>query len=137
MNPNQWVTGMLDDPTNQIPGSSSNPTNNSGSSSQPQYNQMPYYPKFQTPFANAEEQMLFNQFKMQMQFNQFSQQQQQPNQVNASQPQSDQQSYHLVDETEDEEESVLTPTSKKTSRGSRLKSNAKKSKEKEPQVETK
>nr|GEV40841.1 hypothetical protein [Tanacetum cinerariifolium] len=38
-----------------------------------------------------------------MQFNQSSQQQQQqPNQVTASQPQSDQQSFHLVDEIEDE-----------------------------------
>ncbi|GJW66813.1 RNA-directed DNA polymerase, eukaryota, reverse transcriptase zinc-binding domain protein [Tanacetum coccineum] len=77
---------------------------------------MSYYPNFQTPFANAEEQLLFNQFKMQMQFNQFSQQQQQPNQANASQPQSDQQSYHLVDETEDEEEPVSTPTSWMTTR---------------------
>ncbi|GJZ40010.1 adenosine kinase 2 [Tanacetum coccineum] len=85
---------------------------------------MSYYPNFQTPIANAEEQMIFNQFKMQMQFNQFSQQQQQPNQSNASQPQS----YHLVDETEDEEEPVPTPTSRKTSRGSRLKSKAKKAK---------
>ncbi|GKA48394.1 hypothetical protein Tco_0741352 [Tanacetum coccineum] len=101
---------------------------------------MPYNLNFQSPFANAEEQMLFNQFKMQMQFNQFSQQQQQqPNQANAFQPQSDQQSFHLVDETEDEneDEPVPTPTSKKTSRDPRLKSKSKKSKEKETQVETK
>ncbi|GKC59606.1 hypothetical protein Tco_1087204 [Tanacetum coccineum] len=96
---------MLNDPNNQIPGSSSNPTNNPGSSTQLPYNQMPYYPNFQNPFANAEEQRLFKQFKMQMQYNQFSQQQQQqPNQATTSQPQSDQQSFHLVDETEDEDE---------------------------------
>ncbi|GJR28500.1 hypothetical protein Tco_1104732 [Tanacetum coccineum] len=47
---------MLNDPNNQIPGSSSNPTNNPGSSTQLPYNQMPYYPNFQNPFANAEEQ---------------------------------------------------------------------------------
>ncbi|GJS08478.1 hypothetical protein Tco_0365274 [Tanacetum coccineum] len=64
---------------------------------------------------------------MRHQFNQFSQQQQPPNQAIASQPQSDQQSFHLVDETEDEneEEPVLTPTSKKK-RGIRLKTKAKK-----------
>nr|GEZ90815.1 hypothetical protein [Tanacetum cinerariifolium] len=131
LNPN-WISGMLIDPNNQIPGSSSNPNNNPGFSTQPSYNQMPYYPDFQSPFASQEEQMLFNQFKMQMQFNQFSQQQQ-PNQVTASQPQADQQSYHLVDETEEdnEDEPIPTPTSKKTSRGSCLKSKAKKSKEKE------
>ncbi|GJX62137.1 hypothetical protein Tco_0295037 [Tanacetum coccineum] len=101
---------------------------------------MPYYPNFQSPFASREEQMLFNQFKMQMQFNQFSQQQQQPpNQATASQPQSDQQSYHLVDETEDdnEDEPISTPMSKKTISGSRLKSKANKNKEKEAQVEAK
>ncbi|GKB48371.1 hypothetical protein Tco_0899124 [Tanacetum coccineum] len=72
--------------------------------------------------------------------NQFSQlQQQQPNQPTASQPRSDQQSLHLVDETEDENEKepVPTPTSKKTSRGPRLKSKAAKNKEKETQVEVK
>nr|GEW35356.1 hypothetical protein [Tanacetum cinerariifolium] len=72
--------------------------------------------------------------------NQFSQlQQQQPNQPTASQPRSNQQSFHLVDETEDEneEEPISTPTSKKTSRGPRLKSKAAKNKEKETQVEVK
>ncbi|GJU35128.1 hypothetical protein Tco_1183482 [Tanacetum coccineum] len=118
---------MLNDPNNQIPGSSSNPNNNSGSSTQPSYN---CYPNFQTSFANPEELSLFNQWKMQNQFSQI--QQQQPNQATASQPQSDQQSFHLVDETEDEneEEPIPTPTSKKTSRGPRLKSKATKNKEK-------
>ncbi|GKA13870.1 hypothetical protein Tco_0693516 [Tanacetum coccineum] len=75
---------------------------------------------------------------MQNQFSQF-QQQQQPNQATASQPRSDQQSFHLVDETEDEnkEEPIPAPTSKKTSRGPRLKSKAVKNKEKEKQVEVK
>ncbi|GKA13752.1 hypothetical protein Tco_0693398 [Tanacetum coccineum] len=104
---------------------------------------MSYYPNFQTPFANPEELSLFNQWKMQNQFSQFQQhhqqQQQPPNQATASQPQSDQQSFHLVDETEDEneEEPILTPTSKKTRRGPRLKSKAIKNKEKETQVEFK
>ncbi|GKC12256.1 ATP-dependent Clp protease proteolytic subunit 3, chloroplastic [Tanacetum coccineum] len=133
---------MLNDPNNQIPGSSSNPNNNPGSSSQPSYNQMPYYPNYQTPIANPEELSLFNQWKMQNQFSQFQQhhhQQQPPNQATASQPQSDQQSFHLVDETEDEneEEPIPTPTSKKTSRGPSLKSKAIKNKEKETQVEVK
>ncbi|GKD84829.1 hypothetical protein Tco_1355983 [Tanacetum coccineum] len=128
---------MLNDPNNQISGSSSNPNNNPGSSTQPSYNQMPYYPNFQTPFANPEELSLFNQWKMQNQFSQF--QQQQPYQATASQPQSDQQSFHLVDETEDENEEgqIPTPTSKKTSRDPRLKSKATKNKEKETQVEVK
>ncbi|GJR08014.1 hypothetical protein Tco_0790666 [Tanacetum coccineum] len=74
-----------------------------------------------------------------MGFNQFSQQQQQPNQSTASQPQSDHQSFNLIDETEDEneEEPIPTPTSKKTSRGARLKAKAKKTKEIESQVEIK
>ncbi|GJW58705.1 hypothetical protein Tco_0105436 [Tanacetum coccineum] len=129
---------MLNDPNNRIPESSSNPNNNPGSSTQPSFNQMPYYPNFQTPFANPEELSLFNQWKMQNQFSQL-QQQQQPNQPTASQPRSDQQSFHLVDETEDEneEEPIPTPTSKKTSRGPRLKSKAAKNKEKETQVEVK
>nr|GEX72943.1 hypothetical protein [Tanacetum cinerariifolium] len=55
------------------------------------------------------------------------QQQQQLNQPNGSQPQSDQQSFHLVDETEDEDEPLPTLTSKKT-RGTRLKQKAKKTK---------
>ncbi|GJV21257.1 hypothetical protein Tco_1370277 [Tanacetum coccineum] len=120
---------MLNKPNNQIPGSSSNPTNNPGSSTQLPYNQMPYYPNIQNPFANAKEQMLFNQFKMQMQYNQISQQQ--PNQATAAQPQSDQQSFHLIHESEDEDEPVLTLTSKNT-KGTRLKQKAKKNKEKEP-----
>nr|GEV37496.1 hypothetical protein [Tanacetum cinerariifolium] len=56
-------------------------------------------------------------------------------QATASQPQSDQQSFHLIDETEDEPNP--TPTSKKMSRGPRMKSKAKKTKEKEAQVEAK
>ncbi|GKA32084.1 hypothetical protein Tco_0718451 [Tanacetum coccineum] len=129
---------MLNDPNNQIPGSSSNPNNNPGSSTQLSFNQMPYYPNFQTPFANPEELSLFNQWKMQNQFTQL-QQQQQPNQPTASQPRSDQQSFHLVDETKDENEGkpIPTPTSKKTSRGPRLKSKVAKNKEKEIQVEVK
>nr|GEV31177.1 retrovirus-related Pol polyprotein from transposon TNT 1-94 [Tanacetum cinerariifolium] len=71
---------------------------------------MPYYPNFQTPFANLDELSLFNQWKMQHQFNQSSQQQQQSNQATASQPQSDQQSFHLADETEDENEKEPVPT---------------------------
>ncbi|GJT17427.1 hypothetical protein Tco_0876133 [Tanacetum coccineum] len=99
---------------------------------------MPYYLNFQTPFANPEELLLFNQWKMQNQFSQF-QQQPLPNQATASQLQSDQQSFHLVDETKDEneEEPIPTPTSKKTSRGPRLKLKATKNKEIETQVEVK
>nr|GEX73099.1 hypothetical protein [Tanacetum cinerariifolium] len=141
MNHNQnWISGMLNDPNNQIPGSFANPTNNSGSSFQPPYNQMPYYPNFQTPFVNPDELLLFNQWKMQqqMRFNQYSQQQQ-PNQSTASQPQSDHQSFNLIDETEDENEKepIPTPTSKKTSRGPRLKAKAKQTKDTESQVEIK
>nr|GEZ51639.1 hypothetical protein [Tanacetum cinerariifolium] len=75
---------------------------------------------------------------MQNQVSQF-QQQQQPNQATASQPRSDQQSFHLVDENEavNEKEPIPTTTSKKTSRGPRLKSKATKNKEKETQVEVK
>ena len=66
MNPNSnqtnWIFGMLTDPTNQFPGSSSNP----GSSTQPQFNnQMPYYPNYQPQFANQDELLMFQQFKMQ------------------------------------------------------------------------
>ncbi|GKA76623.1 hypothetical protein Tco_0783084 [Tanacetum coccineum] len=54
------------------------------------------------------------------------QQQQSPNQFTTSQPHSEQQSYHLeVEDTEDEEEPLPTPTSK-PSRGGRLKSMSKK-----------
>ncbi|GKD87639.1 hypothetical protein Tco_1358793 [Tanacetum coccineum] len=68
--------------------------------------------------------MLFHQFKMQMQMNK----QQQSNQFTTSQPHSEQQSHHLVDETEEEEEEpVPTPTSK-ANRG-RKKSVAKRTKE--------
>ncbi|GJT27573.1 hypothetical protein Tco_0907848 [Tanacetum coccineum] len=90
---------------------------------------MPYYPNFQTPFVNPDELSLFNQWKMQ----------QQPNQSTASQPQSDHQSFNLIDETKDEkeEEPILTPTSKKTSRGPHLKAKAKKTKDTESQVEIK
>ncbi|GJZ45398.1 hypothetical protein Tco_0592994 [Tanacetum coccineum] len=112
---------MLTDPTNQIPGSSSNP----GGSTQPSFTQMPYYLNFQPQYSNQEEQMLFHQFKMQMQMNK----QQQSNQFTTSQPHSEQQSHNLVDETEEEEEEPLpTPTSK-PNRG-RKKSVAKKTKEK-------
>nr|GEU51837.1 hypothetical protein [Tanacetum cinerariifolium] len=104
---------------------------------------MPYYPNFQPQYSSQEEQMLFAQFKMQMQINQFSQQQQQPNQqsnqATSSQPQSDHQPFNLLDETEDEneEDSIPTPTLKKTSRGPRLKAKAKKNKDTESQVEVK
>nr|GEV41029.1 hypothetical protein [Tanacetum cinerariifolium] len=139
-NPN-WISGMLNDPNNQIPGSSTNPTNKPGSSSQPPYKQMPYYPNYKTPFVNPDELSLFNQWKMQQQMglNQYSQQQQQPNQSTGSQPQFDHQSYNLIDETEDEneEEPIPTSTSKKTSRGSRLKAKAKNIKDAESQVEIK
>ncbi|GKD15861.1 hypothetical protein Tco_1205019 [Tanacetum coccineum] len=112
---------MLTDPTNQIPGSSSNP----GGSTQPPFTQMPYYPNFQPQYSNQEEQMLFHQFKMQMQMNK----QQQSNQFTTSQPHSEQQSHHLVDETEEEEEEpVPTPTSK--ANRDRKKSVAKRTKEK-------
>ncbi|GJW46564.1 hypothetical protein Tco_0078210 [Tanacetum coccineum] len=117
---------MLTDPTNQIPGSSSNP----GGSTQPSFTQMPYYPNFQPQYSNQEEQMLFHQFKMQMQMNK----QQQSNQFTTSQPHSEQQSHHLVDETEEEEEEPLpTPTSK-PNRG-RKKSVAKRNKGKDVEVE--
>nr|GEY65066.1 hypothetical protein [Tanacetum cinerariifolium] len=91
---------------------------------------MPYYPNFQPQYSSPEEQMLFAQFKMQMQMNQFSQQQQQSNQATGSQPQSDHQSFNLLDETEDEneEDPISTPMLKKTSRGPRLKAKTKKTK---------
>ncbi|GJV91855.1 hypothetical protein Tco_1539668 [Tanacetum coccineum] len=104
---------MLNDPTNQIPGSSSNP----GSSTQPSFNQMPYYPNYQPQFATQEELLMFQQFKMQQMHQQ--QPQQLPNQFTTSQPHSEQQSHHLeVEDTEDEEEPLLTPTLK-PSRGGR------------------
>ncbi|GKA72262.1 hypothetical protein Tco_0778478 [Tanacetum coccineum] len=104
---------MLNDPTNQIPGSSSNP----GSSTQPSFNQMPYYPNYQPQFATQEELLMFQQFKMQQMHQQ--QPQQLPNQFTTSQPHSEQQSHHLeVEDTEDEEEPLPTPTSK-PSRGGR------------------
>ncbi|GKB82063.1 hypothetical protein Tco_0948958, partial [Tanacetum coccineum] len=106
---------MLNDPSNQMIGSSSNPANNPGSSSNPN-SQTSYFPTFsqQNPYINPDDFALFSQWKMQQQqYSTFSQQQQQ-NQ-NESQPRSSQQSFHLVDETEDdeEEEPVPTPTSKK------------------------
>ncbi|GJW64092.1 hypothetical protein Tco_0115976, partial [Tanacetum coccineum] len=107
---------MLNDSTNQIPGSSSNP----GSSTQPSFNQMPYYPNYQPQFATQEELLMFQQFKMQKMHQQ--QPQQLPNQFTTSQPHSEQQSHHLeVEDTEDEEEPLPTPTSK-PSRGGRMKS---------------
>nr|GEV45350.1 hypothetical protein [Tanacetum cinerariifolium] len=140
MNPNpNWILGMLNDPTNQISGSSSNPNNNPGSSTQLPYNQMPYYLNVQTLFVNPDELSLFNEWKMQQQmgFNQYSQQQQ--NQSIGSQPPSDHQSFNLIDETEDEneEEPIPNPTLKKSNRGARLKENAKKTKETESRVEIK
>ncbi|GJX59465.1 hypothetical protein Tco_0290855 [Tanacetum coccineum] len=108
-NPNQpnWIFGMLNDPTNQIPRSSSNP----GSSTQPSFNQIPYYPNYQPQFATQEELLMFQQFKMQQMHQQ--QPQQLPNQFTISQPHSEQQSHHLeVEDTEDEEESLPTLTSK-------------------------
>nr|GFA94968.1 hypothetical protein [Tanacetum cinerariifolium] len=137
MNPNSnWISGMLKDPTNQISGSSSNPNNNPGSSTQPPYIQMPYYPNVQTLFVNPDELSLFNQWKMQQQmgFNQHSLQQQQ-NHSNGSQPPSDHQSFNLIDENEDEneEELIPTPTSKKSNHGARLKAKAKKTKDTESQ----
>ncbi|GKB28733.1 hypothetical protein Tco_0868134 [Tanacetum coccineum] len=113
---------MLNDPTNQIPGSSSNP----GFSTQPAFNQMPYYPNpnYQPQFTNQEELLMFQQFKMQQMHQQ--QPQQLPNQFTTSQPHSEQQSHHLeVEDTKDEDEPVPTPTSK-PSRGGRLNSKAKK-----------
>ncbi|GJT63591.1 retrovirus-related pol polyprotein from transposon TNT 1-94 [Tanacetum coccineum] len=98
---------MLNDPTNQILGSSSNP----GSSTQPSFNQMSYYPNYQSQFATQEELLMFQQFKMQQMHQQ--QPQQSPNQFTTSQPHSEQQSHHLeVEDTEDEEEPLPTPTSK-------------------------
>nr|GEY91289.1 hypothetical protein [Tanacetum cinerariifolium] len=76
----------------------------------------------------------------QIRLNQYSQQQQQqPYQSTGSQPQSDHQSYNLIDETEDknEEEPIPTPMSKKTSYGSRLKAKAKKTIDTESQVKIK
>ncbi|GJY20285.1 hypothetical protein Tco_0392851 [Tanacetum coccineum] len=122
---------MLNDPTNQIPGSSSNP----GSSTQPAFNQMPYYPNpnYQPQFTNQEELLMFQHFKMQQMHQQ--QPQQLPNQFTTSQPHSEQQPHHLeVKDTEDQDEPVPTPTSK-PSRDVRLKSKAKKNKEKEPPLE--
>ncbi|GJX50853.1 hypothetical protein Tco_0277698 [Tanacetum coccineum] len=117
---------MLTDPTNQIPGSSSNP----GGSTQPSFTQMSYYPNFQPQYSNQEEQMLFHQFKMQMQMNK----QQQSNQFTTSQPHSEPQSHHLVDETEEEKEEPLpTPTSKPNR--DRKKSVAKRNKGKDVEVE--
>ncbi|GJQ94798.1 hypothetical protein Tco_0005937 [Tanacetum coccineum] len=122
---------MLNDPTNQIPGSSSNP----GSSTQPSFNQMPYYPNYQPQFATQEELLMFQQFKMQQMHQQ--QPQQSPNQFTTSQPHSEQQSHHLeVEDTEDEEEPLPTPTSK-PSRGGRLKSMSKKTKKKNRKLRNK
>ncbi|GJU24696.1 hypothetical protein Tco_1163317 [Tanacetum coccineum] len=74
--------------------------------------------------------MLFHQFKMQMQMNK----QQQSNQFTTSQPHFEQESYHLVDKTEEEKEKPLpTPTSK-PNRG-RKKSIAKRNKGKDVEVE--
>ncbi|GJR53464.1 glutathione S-transferase T3-like protein [Tanacetum coccineum] len=74
--------------------------------------------------------MLFHQFKMQMQMNK----QQQSNQFITSQPHSEQQSHHLVDETEEEEEEPLPTPTPKPNRG-RKKSVAKRNKGKDVEVE--
>nr|GEY83531.1 hypothetical protein [Tanacetum cinerariifolium] len=140
--------GYAKRPTQPYSGLVFESDNNPGSSSQPPYNQIPYHPYFQTPFANPDELSLFNQMKMQMKqqqqhhhhhHQQQQQQQHQPNQATASLPQSDQQSFHLVNETEDETKDGpnLTSSSKKTSRGLHMKLKAKKTKEKEAQVEAK
>ncbi|GJQ98851.1 hypothetical protein Tco_0521836 [Tanacetum coccineum] len=69
---------------------------------------MPYYPNYQSQFATQEELLMFQQFKMQQMH-----QQQLPNQFTTSQPHSEQQSHHLeVEDTEDEEEPLPSPTSK-------------------------
>ncbi|GJQ91911.1 hypothetical protein Tco_0003050 [Tanacetum coccineum] len=82
---------------------------------------MSYYPNYQPQFVTQEELLMFQQFKMQQMHQQ--QPQQSPNQFTTSQPHSEQQSHHLeVEDTEDEEEPLSTPTSK-PSRGGRLKSN--------------
>ncbi|GKD29609.1 hypothetical protein Tco_1240387 [Tanacetum coccineum] len=72
---------MLNDhPSNQMIGSSSNPANNPGSSSNPN-TQTPYFPTFsqQNPYMNPDDFALFSQWKMQQQqqYSTFSQQQQQ------------------------------------------------------------
>ncbi|GJZ42518.1 glutathione S-transferase T3-like protein [Tanacetum coccineum] len=129
---------MLNDPSNQMIGSSSNPANNPGSSSNPN-TQTPYFPTFsqQNPYMNPDDFALFSQWKMQQQqqYSTFSQQQQQ-NQ-NESQPRSSQQSFHLVDETEDdeEEEPVPTPTSKKTKVKKVAKTKTKKTQKTQPTTE--
>ncbi|GJV29409.1 glutathione S-transferase T3-like protein [Tanacetum coccineum] len=109
---------MLNDSTNQIPGSSSNP----GSSTQPSFNQMPYYPNYQPQFAPKIGMVyVINNLQMHQQ-----QPQQLPNQFTTSQPYFEQQSHHLeVEDTEDEEEPLSTPTSK-PSRAARKKSMLKK-----------
>ncbi|GJU88280.1 hypothetical protein Tco_1300703 [Tanacetum coccineum] len=129
---------MLNDPSNQMIGSSSNPANNPGSSSNPN-TQTPYFPTFsqQNPYMNPDDFALFSQWKMQQQqqYSTFSQQQQQ-NQ-NESQPRSSQQSFHLVDETEDdeEEEPVPTPTSKITKVKKVAKTKTKKTQKTQPTTE--
>ncbi|GJS52906.1 hypothetical protein Tco_0626268 [Tanacetum coccineum] len=81
---------------------------------------MPYYPNYQPQVATQEELLMFQQFKIQQMH---QQQPQQSHKQLHSQPHSEQQSHHLeVEDTEDEEEPLPTPTSK-PSRGGRLKSN--------------
>nr|GEV10479.1 putative ribonuclease H-like domain-containing protein [Tanacetum cinerariifolium] len=112
MNPNNpdfpWITSMLNDPQNQIPGSSSaNP------------NQNPNFPDF-NPF-NPDYQLLFQQYQLQQQmaYTNISQQQS----GNSQQP-----SHKIREEEEDDTEPVPTPTSKKPgSREKRVKKMAKKS----------
>ncbi|GKC31116.1 hypothetical protein Tco_1038410 [Tanacetum coccineum] len=95
---------MLNDPSNQMIGSSSNPANDPGSSSNPN-TQTPYFPTFsqQNPYMNPDDfAFIFLNGKMQTKNNiNISQQQQKQNE---SQPRSSNNPSQLVDETKDDEE---------------------------------
>nr|GEW11006.1 hypothetical protein [Tanacetum cinerariifolium]GEZ18798.1 hypothetical protein [Tanacetum cinerariifolium] len=123
MNPNNFnfpgITDMLNDSSNQIPGSSSANPN-------PIQNPNPNFPNF-NPF-NPGHQLLFQQYQLQQQILHTNLSQQQYS--------SYQQASQEIQE-EDETEPVPTPTSKKPgSRGKRVKSMAKKTIEPEPQAKT-
>ncbi|GJR06895.1 hypothetical protein Tco_0529879 [Tanacetum coccineum] len=108
---------MLNDPSNQIPGSSS---------ANPNPNPNPNFPNF-NPF-NPDHQLLFQQFQLQQQMSHTNLSQQQTG--------SSQQPSQEIQE-EDETEPVPTPTSKKpSSRGKRVKTIAKKNVNPKPQPET-
>ncbi|GJY31385.1 hypothetical protein Tco_0414880 [Tanacetum coccineum] len=77
--------------------------------------------------------MLFHQFKMQMQMNK----QQQSNQFTTSQPHSEQQSHHLVDEIEEEEEEPLSTPTSMPNRGRKKSVAKRKGKDVEVEKETK